>query len=73
MVEHQKELENFNNFQQTTSRNIDRIEQRIQKNREFANDQLTKCKNDIDERMNELDKNQSENMDITTTKFTEMK
>lgn len=49
------------------------MEQKIQKNREFANDQLTKCKNDIDERINDLDKNQSEMMDATNIKFNEMK
>jgi len=29
LADHTKELEAFNNFQQTTSRNIDRIEQKI--------------------------------------------
>ena len=45
----------------------------MQKNREHANEQVTKVKNDIDERINELDKTQSENMDMTTNKFNEIK
>ena len=71
--DHKKELENFNTFQTMTSKNLERTEQKIQKNREFANEQLTKCKNDIDERINELDKTQSENVDDTNRKFAEIK
>ena len=57
----------------TTSRELGRIETKIEKNRERAADQVTKCKNEADERMNDLEKTQNENMDITLNRFSEIK
>lgn len=72
LAKHKTELENFNTFQQTSTRNAERLETKIQKNREHANDELKKVTNDIDSRINELDKIVSDNEDKTNNKFTEI-
>jgi hypothetical protein len=54
------------------SREISNIQTKIEKNRERAADQLTKLKNEVDERMNDLEKTEGDNLESTLNKISEM-
>ena len=70
--EHQKELLKINDVTASFSREISNIQTKIEKNRERAADQLTKLKNEQDERMNDLEKTEGDNLENTLNKISEM-
>jgi hypothetical protein len=55
--EHHKRLDNLERFSEQHGKNIDKLEQRISKNKSSTNDDIAKLKDDMTLRIDELEKN----------------